>query len=315
MTAELQRLAELLQPAKSIVIVVGENTTFDRLAAATSLALALNQIGKEASVYIPKPLDQILGNATELLQGSEHIKTSLGKQNLVISFEYVESAVENVSYAIGQDSKRFYLTIKPKLGAAPLDPATVEFAMAGTSADLIFLVGEHDLANLGELYFGYEDFYATTPLVTIHSFTPEIGNIHFNVSDFSSYSEAMTMILGGLQIDVLPIIATNLYAGMVMATKSFSELSVQADTFEIAAELLRRGARRAQLLTTLSKKTENGVGETDHINGHTQSAVAVPAPKPVEVVSEVQTAKSHRLESKQKSKSRNHRLEQRRSYR
>ncbi len=252
MTLELQRLAELLQPAKSVLVVVGESATTDRLAAATALVMALTELGKETAAYAPKTAPELIGQeATDLIQGSDQIKTSLGKQNLVISFEYVESAVDKVSYAIGQDSQRFYLTIKPQAGALPLDPATVQFDMAGTTADLIILLGEHDLMSLNQLYYGYEDTYANTPLVIIHSFIPDIGTIHFNVADFSSYSEAMAMILGGLQIDISAAAATNLYAGMFVATKSFSELSVQAETFEIAAELLRRGARRPQLLSNL----------------------------------------------------------------
>lgn len=260
MTEELQRLAELLQPAQVIAVIVGKNATFDQAASATALVATISQMGKEASLYAPLPLVEQMGEeAAHLLSGIHDCKTNLGKQNLVISFDYVESAVDKVSYAIGQDSQKFYLTIKPQTGAAPLDPATVEFAMAGTNADLLFLIGEHDLTNLDQLYYGYEEVYTNTPLVTINSFVPEIGNLHFNVADFSSYSEAVTMMLGGLQLPIESIAATNLYAGMIVATHSFSALSVQADTFEIAAELLRRGARRSQQLVQFAVSSNSQV--------------------------------------------------------
>lgn len=269
MTEELQRLAELLQPAQVIAVIVGKNAAFDQVAAATALAVTIKQMGKEATVYAPKTLTKLLGEeATSLIFGSHEWKTNLGKQNLVISFDYIESAVDKVSYAISQDNQKFYLTIKPQAGAAPLDPTTVEFAMAGTNADLLFLIGEHDLTNLDQLYYGYEEVYANTPLVTINSFVPDIGNVHFNTADFSSYSETVTMMLGGLQLPIESSAATNLYAGMIVATHSFSALSVQADTFEIAAELLRRGARRSQQLLQFAVAANSEVvADSDAVSG------------------------------------------------
>lgn len=243
MHEELARLSELIQPARSIAVLVSETATVDQVAAALALTQTLKSIGKDVSVYAPQ-----LPQLPIALVGLTEIKTEFGKQNLIISFDYQESAVDKVSYAIGQDASKFFLTIRPKKGSAPLDPATVEFSYAGTDCELILLFGEHDLTNLQQLYFGYEEVYASTPIVTFNTFNPGIGAIAIDVSSYSSYSECMTLVLGGMQLELNSDAATNLYVGLAIETKAFTSPQTSAETFEVAAELLRRGARRGHEL-------------------------------------------------------------------
>lgn len=245
---ELTKLSEILQPARFVAIVLPPQPSFDQVAAATAFADALRTVDKEVNIYCPeKPALE----GSELLHEINSIKTEFGKQNLVISFAYQEASVDKVSYAISQDSKRFFLTVKPKQGAQPLDPATVEYSYAGTDCELIIIFGEHDLTNLRQLYFGYEDVYQNTPIVTINTHQPEIGSLHFSVTDYSSYSELMAVLLGGMQFELSQDAASNLYAGLLLTTQSFAASEVSAETFEVAAELLRRGARRPHMLNQL----------------------------------------------------------------
>lgn len=255
MHEELTRISELIQPVRSIAVILGEQASLDQVAAALALCQSLRLVGKDVSCYAPTS-----PHLPITLTGLDEVKTKFGKQNLVISFDYQESAVDKVSYAIGQDSRKFFLTIRPKKGSLPLDPATVEFGYAGTDCDLIVLFGEHDLSNLKQLYFGYEDVYASTPIITFNSFNPGIGAIAMDVSAHSSYSEYMTMVLGGMQLELSSDAATNLYAGLAVETKAFTSPQTTAETFEVAAELLRRGARRGHELMTLLTTPSQTVG-------------------------------------------------------
>lgn len=243
MHEELARLSELIQPARSIAVLVSEVATVDQVAAALALVQSLRLIGKDVTLYAPK-----IPQLPIALAGLNEIKTEFGKQNLVISFDYQESLVDKVSYAISQDASKFFLTIRPKKGSAPLDPATVEFSYAGTDCELIVLFGEHDLTNLQQLYFGYEEVYASTPIITFNTFNPGIGAIAMDVSAHSSYSEYLTLALGGMQLELNSDVATNLYIGLALETKAFTSPQTTAETFEVAAELLRRGARRGREL-------------------------------------------------------------------
>ncbi len=274
MTEELERLAQLLQPAKTVLIIVGESANFEQLATALALTQTIQSAGKEVQVccpVLPTQL-QIVPEHLALISRLELVSNSLGKQNLIISFDYVESAVDKVSYAISQDNKKFFLTIKPQAGAKPLNAESIGFEYAGTSADLIFLLGVHDLSSLRQLYFGYEEMYVNTPIITINNSKPDFSHIHFNVADVSCYAEMATMMLGGLQLDIAGESATLLYAGMALATKSFSAAKVQANSFEIAAELLRRGARRPKELQLIqsNNQTPNNSGKKDYKNNSRQ---------------------------------------------
>lgn len=246
MHEELARMSELIQPARSIAVLVGRGVSVDQMAAALALARSLRAVGKEANIYTPElpSLPTVFADLTEL-------KTEFGKQNLIISFDYHESSVDKVSYAISQDNNKFFLTIRPKKGNPPLDPATVEFSYAGTDCDLLVLIGEHDLSNLQQLYFGYEDVYASVPIISFNSFQSKVGAIAFDVSSHSSYSEYMTLVLGGMQFEFDADSATDLYAGLALETKAFTSAKTTAETFEVAAELLRRGARRSHELQIL----------------------------------------------------------------
>lgn len=262
MHEELTRMSELIQPARSIAVLVSEMATVDQVAAALALTQSLKLVGKDVSLYAPQlPLLPIS------LIGLNEVKTEFGKQNLIISFDYQEASVDKVSYAIGQDARKFFLTIRPKKGSAPLDPATVEFSYAGTDCELIVLFGEHDLSNLQQLYFGYEEVYASTPIVTFNTFNPGIGAIAMDVSMHSSYSEHMTLALGGMQLELNSDVATNLYTGLALETKAFTSPQTTAETFEVAAELLRRGARRGRelqvALTTSSDQSRTNVKQID----------------------------------------------------
>jgi nanoRNase/pAp phosphatase (c-di-AMP/oligoRNAs hydrolase) len=247
LTTSLSTLATLVQGAQSVLVVVTGNPTVDQLAAGTALTLALQQAGKQVTLATPQSLEKnpTLVTATKELAGISQLTTVLGKQNLVISFAYQETAVDNVSYAIGETTKRFYLTIKPQPGKSPLDAQTVEMTYAGIEVDVIWLIGVTDLASLGKLYAGYEELYATKPIIAMHTQALEIGQIRLHTAKSSCLSEAMTRILVDLQLPLTADIATNLVKGIEVSTNWFSAQTAQAETFEVTALLLKAGAKRS----------------------------------------------------------------------
>ncbi|MCC6711205.1 MAG: hypothetical protein IT416_02520 [Candidatus Pacebacteria bacterium] len=237
---QVNSLKEYFQSAESIAIILGPKPTVDQLAVASSLFHGCVSVGKEVGFYAPQKISD------DYFLALKELQTNLGKQNLVISFDYDEQAVDKVSYHIAEESKKFYLTIKPKKGIKPLDPKSVEFGYAGTDIDLVFLVGVHDLESLEQLYFGYESLYQNSYVVTLHNFKPEIGTTQFDLSGSSSMSENIIDLFDNLELVINEPMATALLMGIEHTTNYLQSFTTTAETFEKVARLLRMGARRTK---------------------------------------------------------------------
>lgn len=239
---QIESLKELLTTIQSVLVIVDSGATLDQWASACSLFLGLQQTGKETTFCSPRQPRRY----GDLLAGMDQLRVELGNQNLVISFDYNPEKVDKVSYHIGEETNRFYLTIKPKKGTSPLDSSNVEYSYTGAEADLIFLVGVHELTALEHLYFGFEGMYQDSTVVTLHNFAPVIGNINLDVSGSSSMSEAVVELMQGLGVEISEQMATNLLIGIEDVTENLSSLSATAETFEAVASLMRQGARRVK---------------------------------------------------------------------
>ncbi|NCN45585.1 MAG: hypothetical protein COU63_03560 [Candidatus Pacebacteria bacterium CG10_big_fil_rev_8_21_14_0_10_36_11] len=235
---QINSLKEYFQSAETIAVILGAKPSVDQIALASALFEGCKNLNKEVGFYAPRKIQD------EYFSSLNELQTELGKQNLVVSFDYDETAVDKVSYHIGEDTKKFYLTVKPKRGQKPLDAKSVEFSYAGAEFDLVFLIGVHDLDSLEQLYYGYESFYDNTYVVTLHNFKTEIGTAQLDLSGFSSLCEGSMALLENIGIELTESVATPLLMGLDAATQNLQSFTATADTFDNVAKLLRTGARR-----------------------------------------------------------------------
>ncbi|MFZ5376372.1 MAG: DHH family phosphoesterase [Patescibacteria group bacterium] len=234
----VKNLQDLISSAQSILVIVSPKADRDQWSSAVALYSSLKTNGKDAMLCSP-----VLPNF-DLAVDSSEIKTVMGNQNLVVSFDYNEAAVDKVSYHIGEESGKFYLTIKPKKGQKPLDTSGVEFSYSGAEADLAILVGVHDLESLDTLYFGYEALYQNTPLVCFHTFDPGLGGVVVDVSSQVCMSEVVCLLAEAAQMSIDADNATQLLSAIEEKTDGFRSLITTAETFEVVAKLMHKGARR-----------------------------------------------------------------------
>ncbi len=237
---EINSFNQLVSNANTIVLVLKKAPTLDEISTAASLNISLVNMGKEVTFVTPEKLTNDYPNVS----GLESLKTKLGSKNMVVSFDYDENKVDKVSYHIGEDGKKFYLTIKPKKGSKPLDKDTVTIDYVDAEADLIILVGVHDLESLDNLYVGFENFYLETDTIVIHKFKPLIGRVKINTTGFVCISEALAQLYQELNYEIDSNIATNLMMSIEQTTDSFRSLSTTPKTFELASYLMKAGARR-----------------------------------------------------------------------
>lgn len=240
---DLKPLVEAFGSAKSLLVVTPGSANLDITAAALGLGVALKEAGKNV---IMGSTGQPVVEQSRLV-GIDQLAQKLGNRNLVISFEYIQDAIEKVSYNV--EGKKFNLVIQPKEGARPLDPASVSYAYEGSDAEIIFVVGAKNLAELGNLYLTEKAVFDKAMVVNIDN---QPGNSRYgqvNLVDnlAPSVSQLVVRLLQSLGVKLAADAARNLMQGLEAATQKFQHPGVGAETFETAAMLLRAGASRAEV--------------------------------------------------------------------
>lgn len=232
-------LSTQLASAQTVVVVYPTGANHEELAVAAALTLTLQAQGKDVRLVSPQ-----LPESTNSIVGLDQTQTELGHQNLLVSFAYDENKVDKISYHIGEESGKFYLTVKPKKGHQPLDTKSVEFAYAGMEADLLILVGVKTLESLDQLYIGYEELYETMPKIEVNELGQGLSALQITRGSASCLSEAVGHEMVGFGMPIPPEAASNLLAGIEEATGGLSSTAVQAGTFDLIANLLRAGGVR-----------------------------------------------------------------------
>ena len=92
------RVSELLQKNDKIAVAVGKNPSIDDMAAALSLFLGLNKLGKK--VFIASSSQPLVEHSS--LVAIDRVKGSFEGDggDLIVSFPYREGEIEKVSYTI-----------------------------------------------------------------------------------------------------------------------------------------------------------------------------------------------------------------------
>lgn len=243
----LTRIREIISKGTAGSIVLPENASPDATAAACSLYLGLNKLGKSVTLVG----SQISQNG---LVGEDKIQSdiSAGGDNLVVSFPYTDGAIDKVDYNI--QGHNFNLIISPKAGSKKISPDQVKFGYSGGLVDFIITVDSPTLNNLGGVYADNQQQFVGHDIINIdrHLTNAFYGTVNLVDKSTSSISELILGVLQNLQVEIDRDMATNLYAGIAAATNNFTSYSVNADTFEHIANLLRMGA-----VKKLIKKPEN----------------------------------------------------------
>lgn len=232
-------VVKLLETKTVFSIVLPVNPTVDAVSAAISLYLALVKIGKSVSIACSTAVDPSV-----TLPGVDKIQKELvaSGDNLVVSFPYEDGAIDKITYNI--EGNTFNLVIAPKEGRPRLETNNVKYTYKGGKGEVIFTIDAPSLASLGDIYTNQKDMFTGVEIVNVdrHLTNGTYGSINMVEKQRSSTSELVLALLTGLSLDIDKDIATILYGGIVTATNNFTSYSVNADTFDACARLLKAGA-------------------------------------------------------------------------
>jgi hypothetical protein len=240
---DLSPLANVLPNAHNVVCFLHPQTTYDAVAAALALRLALIEAGKSCQVVCEEPM-RVEYNA---LVDIDQVTAVIGNRDLVLSFAYSEEQVDKVSYNVDEAQQRFELVVSPKNGYSALDPSTIQFRHAGLSADVIVLFGYHSLDELGNYYQQEKSVIDSAYTMAItQAKVPTFAKLHVQLqADQLSYSELMYFLIRQFHLgEAKDDVASNLLSGIEYATDRFQQTNINPRSFESIAFLMRQGAHR-----------------------------------------------------------------------
>lgn len=226
----MNQVSEFLSTAQAILVVLPSDLNQDKVAAGLSLYLSLKKAGKQVSILCSTPMTVEYSS----LVGVDKIASKIEGKNLTISFDYVEDAIEKVSYNI--ENNKFNLVIQPKEGLTPISTDKVEYSYSGGQADLVFIIGDTEKKDLGKIYEENKKLFEQVKTVNVS----EPGAV--------CSSEVVARLLAQLQLPVSADIATNLLKGIEEATRIFSTTKVRTGTLEAVVFCLRAGGKKPGLV-------------------------------------------------------------------
>lgn len=178
----------------------------------------------------------------------EAIKKEIGElQRLTIKINTTDALPGELSYEKKDNELHIHLT--PKKGS--LKPEHVTTETSNYKYDLIFVLGSPDLESLGGIYFSHPDFFYSTTVINIdHSPNNEqfgqLNALDLNASSVSEMLYAMFEKIDPSLID--DQVATCLYTGMTVKTRSFKTANLTPHTLHTASKLISQGADREKII-------------------------------------------------------------------
>ena len=237
MNDQLQELKTKLGTAQSVLLTIPVNPSQDVVAASLALYLSLKQGGKTVSI-VASTLPIVRDSH---LVGLDKIATEVGGNNLVITLNVPENAIDKVTS--NTEGGHLNLIINPAKGVTPITSDQVKFSNSGAQADLVIVLGAADLKDVGTLAEKENQLFIKERLVNLSNQVGSFGSI--NITDpSSSCCELVTALLKELSLPLDIDISNNLMRGIEDSTSGLSSPNMTADTFEALAILYRSGARR-----------------------------------------------------------------------
>jgi len=229
---------QVVDSSENLLILLPGRPFLDQVASGLSLFLSLRD-KKEVQISCPAPMTVEFNR----LVGVNKISSDLGSKNLTLRFpDYPADNIERVSYDI--EDGQFRLTVIPKPSAPSPKKEQIRLSYTGVSADTVILVGgvneTHFPALLGSDLAGVKLVHIGKRGLSL----PKEKEVMSFARPASSVSEVVTELIKEANLVLDADIATNLLAGIEAESSGLSSSEVNADTFEVVAELLRAGGRR-----------------------------------------------------------------------
>lgn len=244
---------DLLRNAKNILIAPSSPMDGDSVGSSLALMVVLRKMGKQVTVvgYEHMP------DALKFLPFVSQIQPSIApSRDLVISLSTENAEVDHLKYEVEQGKINIIVTAKE----GRFTPQDLSFQSKEAEFDLIVTVDTGDLVQLGKLYEEHKDLFARIPVLNIdhHASNGKFGSHNYLEYGFAATTQMITPILQNFEKErgeelIDEDVATLLLVGIITDTGSFQHSNTTPEAFEVAADLLERGARQQEIIKHIFK--------------------------------------------------------------
>lgn len=244
---------DLLRNAKKILIAPSSPMDGDSVGSSLALMAVLRKMGKEVTVVAYDKMPESL----KFLPYVSQIQPELPEaKDFIISVGTGDAEVDHLKYEVEQGRLNIILT--PKSGK--FSAKDIQFVNEEPDFDLLVTVDTGDLVQLGKLYELHKELFTKIPVLNIdhHASNGKFGSHNYLEFNFAATTQMITPILQDFEKErgeelIDDDVATLLLVGIITDTGSFQHSNTSPEAFEVAADLLDRGARQQEIIKHIYK--------------------------------------------------------------
>ncbi|PIZ48056.1 hypothetical protein CO180_03700 [candidate division WWE3 bacterium CG_4_9_14_3_um_filter_41_6] len=250
--AQLEKIQQTITNAQKVTIITMQPPFPDALFSLMALRDALNRRDKKVSLIAPG-LD--VQKAPGQLPHLEEVVNEVPAQQMVIRVGLSGNHVSKVNYEEKDGS--VFVHIVAQEGIITGDD--IEKITSVIDSDVLIALGIHAPSDVVGWPDGWNQTFTsgsgerTIINLDVDSHNAQFGNINIVDPSASSLSELTFRLFSGLSWEIDADTAQYLYRGITNATRQFRQF-MSPETFEVAAQLLRLGAK-----TKPENEAENNV--------------------------------------------------------
>ena len=278
------QVAERIQGSDNVLVALSKNPSVDDLSAALGLTFILDKMGKHATAIFSGAVP----NAIEFLEPEKTFEANTNSlRDFIIALD--KEKADHLRYKIEGDYVKVFITpYKTTLGESDL-----EFSHGDFNVDLVIALNVSSEADLDSALSEYGRIKHDASSINITAGAPgKFGDLEWGDPGASSVSEMIAHLSTLLDKNdegklVEKSTATALLAGIVAATKRFSNDRTSAETMAVASDLMSAGADQ-QLISSsiptdvLSQKTVDVNSEVEAVEAEASEVPAAEEKAPEE---------------------------------
>lgn len=255
MPESFKQVADQLNTAQSVLIVLPHTPSPDSVAAGLGLVNYLKQFGRQATLVsagnVPDSRLNFLSGYDQILRELEVAKMF----NIKISTKRIK--LDELSYSKTEDGVSVLL--KPKAGE--FGPEDIKLESSKLPYDVVVVLGASTLEELGPFYGKNTSLFFELPVVNIDfkGANKNYGQHNLVVLNASSISEIIFDLLIEMGQDyIAPDTATALLAGIIFETNSFQNARTTPQSFVKSSRLVGLGGEQQTIINSVYKNKSMG---------------------------------------------------------